>query len=126
MRRIDTVRENFQNALRSLNDAVTQAKTDLENDGVIQRFEFTCELFWKLLKIHLENEGIVAHTPKECFRQAYRIGLLGEEERFVRMVEDRNLSVHLYNQRASREVIGRIKDIHIRSVNETLDKLKEG
>ena len=45
--------ENFQRALNRLDEAVQRAKDDLDKDGVIQRFEFTIELLWKVLKVIL-------------------------------------------------------------------------
>ena len=52
--------ENYQSAVAQLNTAVVQYQnTDLDiiKEGVIQRFEFTHELAWKLMKDILQNEG---------------------------------------------------------------------
>ena len=113
MKRLDQIKDDFRNALTSLEDAVSRAKSDLEIDGAIQRFEFTYELFWKLLKAHLQREGIVANTPRECFKEAYKLGLLGDEEAALKMIDDRNMTVHLYDKESSRAIFERIRTVHV-------------
>jgi len=112
MKRLEQIKGDFHNALVSLEEAVSQAKSDLEIDGAIQRFEFTYELFWKLLKVYLQQEGIVANTPRECFKESYKLGLLGDEEKALKMIDDRNLTVHLYDKDASRVIFERVKFVH--------------
>jgi hypothetical protein len=52
---------NFQFALKNLSDAISLSKerelSKLETQGLIQSFEFTHELSWKVLKDFLENQG---------------------------------------------------------------------
>lgn len=93
MKRFDQVRGDFQNALNALEQALGIAQSDLEVDGALQRFEFTFELFWKTLKLHLDQEGIIVGTPKQCFKEAYRLGLIRDEASALRMLDDRNLTV---------------------------------
>lgn len=59
MKRFEQVRADFESALKTLEEALDVAQSDLEVDGALQRFEFTFELFWKTLKLHLELEGII-------------------------------------------------------------------
>ncbi|MEW5766292.1 MAG: nucleotidyltransferase substrate binding protein [bacterium] len=50
-------------------------------DAAIQRFEYTFEAIWKFLKEYLkQEEGIMCNSPKSCFREAFSLGLLTEEE----------------------------------------------
>ena len=41
-------------------------------DATIQRFEFTVELFWKLLKYILESKGVEVQYPKDVTRGVSR------------------------------------------------------
>ena len=118
MKRLEQVREDFEKALKALEESVVEAESDLEIDGVIQRYEFTYELLWKLLKLYLEREGILAKTPRECFKEAFRLGLLMNEEQSLKMIDDRNMSVHLYDRVLSREVYQRIKLHYIKIFRE--------
>ena len=61
--------EKLNNAFNKLKEGVELSSTELEKDGVIQRFEFTFELLWKRLKIYLNYKGILAKTPRDCFQE---------------------------------------------------------
>lgn len=105
--------KNYERALQRLGEAVDDAESELEIDGVIQRFEFTFELFWKVLKTHLEREGILCQSPRACLKEAFRLNLVDDEEIALRMLEDRNDTMHLYDEEASRAVYNRIKSLYL-------------
>jgi len=125
MKRLEQVKEDFEKALKALEESVVEAESDLEIDGLIQRFEFTYELLWKLLKLYLEQEGIIAKTPRECFKEAFRLGLLMNEEQSLKMIDDRNMSVHLYDRVLSREVYQRIKLHYVKIFREIFTRINE-
>ena len=124
MERMEQIRKDFENALMRLEEAVQKAVTDLEIDGAIQRFEFTFELFWKLLKMYLETQGFISLSPKACFKDAYRIGLLQNQEIVIKMLEDRNLSVHTYDHKISRKIFERIKKEYVTLFRHVLQVIK--
>ena len=124
MKRLEQIESDFGKALKALEEALSQAESDLEVDGAIQRFEFTYELFWKLLRAYLQQEGIVVNTPKECFKEAYGLGILNSEDIALRMVDDRNLTVYLYDKETSREVFDRIKSLYIAFYREAFDRIR--
>ena len=68
----------FESAFIKLKEGADRAKDELEEDGVIQRFEFTFELFWKALKIFLQEKGILARTPRDVFKEAFGQGVTKE------------------------------------------------
>lgn len=124
MKRLEQIESDFAKALKALEEAASEAKSDLEVDGAIQRFEFAYELFWKLVRAYLQQEGIVANTPKECFKEAYRLGVLNNEEAAFRLVDDRNLTVHIYDMKTSREVFDRIKSLYTGFYREAFDRIR--
>ena len=88
-----------QAALATLDDAVRMSFSVIVRDASIQRFEYSFESLWKLLKGYLEQqEGIVCNSPKSCFREALLVGLLSAEETemCLAMTDDRNLTSHTY------------------------------
>lgn len=106
--------EKFRKALNRLNEGVKKkAKDQLDNDGVIQRFEFTFELMWKTLRLFLLSEGIITNSPREALKEAFRFGLISDEECFIDMLEDRNQTSHIYSEENSKSILNRIKKSYL-------------
>lgn len=125
MKKFNYILSNFENALARLSEAVKETKTELEKDGVIQRFEFTFELSWKLMKVYLENQGIICDSPKSCLKGAFEVRLIDDEKNWLKMLEDRNLSVHIYNKKTAVEIFKRIKKYYVREFKSLLEKIKK-
>lgn len=103
---------DLRRALETLDAAIQQVPslTELERDGLIQRFEYSYELTWKTAKRWLEDQGIEAHSPKSVFRELRAVDIIDEEHlaRCFAMIVDRNLVAHTYNQRLAGELASRI------------------
>ena len=78
-------------------------------DASIQRFEFTIELFWKLLKRILDAKGVDVRYPKDVLQEAYSGGLIDDEKVWLSMLKDRNLTSHTYNEDLADEIYEHIK-----------------
>lgn len=94
--------DNFQRAMHQLTLAielkVQRPLSDLEQQGLIQGFEFTHELAWNVLKDYLEMEGIQGLVgSRSTVREAFKRGLVADGEAWMDMIEKRNLSSHTYN-----------------------------
>ena len=94
---------SFQRALANLTSAVrlreTRALSELEQQGLIQAFEFTHELAWNVMQDYLQSLGqtkVIA--SRDSTRAAFKAGLIFEGEIWMDMVESRILSVHTYNR----------------------------
>jgi nucleotidyltransferase substrate binding protein (TIGR01987 family) len=116
--------KGIKDAFIKLKEGAEAAEDELDKDGVIQRFEFTFELLWKVLKIFLEDSGIEVKTPKESLKQAFKIGWLGEEKVFLDMLEDRNKTSHIYDKETSEEIFERIKTTYLLAMENLLERLK--
>ena len=116
--------ENFSKALKKLKEAVKKAKTDIEIDGTIKRFEFTFELSWKAIKDVLYESGIRCVSPKGCLKEAYAAELIDKEDTWLSMLADRNLSVHIYDEHISREIFGRIKELYVRAFEHLEERIE--
>ncbi len=114
----------FQKALKQLEEGAKQAKDQLDNDGVIQRFEFTFELAWKTIKLFLVNEGIITKSPKEALKEAFKFGLIKDEESFLDMLYDRNQASHIYSEEMSRDMVIRIKNEYLTALKKLSEELK--
>lgn len=116
---------NFEKALNKLKEGITIARDELDKDGIIQRFEFCFELFWKTLKNFLKFSGIECDSPRSSIKEAFKTGIVEDDEIFLDMLEDRNLSSHIYDDKISQEIFERIKNVYINSFEKTLKNLKE-
>ena len=116
---------SFESAFERLKESVEIAVDELDRDGVIQRFEFTFELLWKVLKIFLEEEGIICKTPKECLKEAFKINWIDGEKIFLTMLEDRNKTSHIYDKSVAEEIFGRIKEKYAGAIEKVAEKLRE-
>jgi len=95
--------DNFQRALHQLTQAMAlkaqRPLSDLEQQGLIQGFEFIHELAWNVLKDYLEMEGIQGLVgSRSTAREAFKRGLVLDGEVWMDMIEKRHLSSHTYNQ----------------------------
>ena len=95
--------DNYGRALQTLRNAAELAAqrplSELEQQGLIQGFEFTHELAWNLLKDFLEAQGIAGLIgSRDAIRTAFKNGLLEEGETWMEMIKARNLSSHTYQQ----------------------------
>lgn len=112
--------EKMERAAASLREGAVKARSRLEKDGAIQRFEFTFEVFWKGIKVILEDEGLVCKTPKDCLQAAFRIGLIEDEGLFLRILKDRNRMSHIYGEKESKAIFHRIKKKYASGLAEAL------
>ena len=71
----------------------------LEKEGIIQRFEYTFELAWKVLKDKMEFDGLELNqiSPKAVVRQAFQAKYISDADCWMRMIGDRNLMSHTYD-----------------------------
>lgn len=91
--------ENFQKALALSKQLVNQEdKNRAETEGMIQRFEYTFELAWKLMKDYLEDGGLIISLPRECIREAFATGMIENGELRIGMPDTRNIMAHTYNE----------------------------
>ena len=109
--------ENFQRALSTLQRAIGLAQrrplSELEEQGLIQAFEFTHELSWLLIRDFLVDQGVAGISgSREAVREAVARQLLpqGQESVWMAMIRSRNLTSHTYNPAVAREIAELIVD----------------
>ncbi|HEX9873493.1 MAG TPA: nucleotidyltransferase substrate binding protein [Deferrimonas sp.] len=96
--------DDYLKALKQLEKAVAQPKNEFIRDSVIQRFEFTHELAWKMLKLQLEAEGLIVRTPRETLQEALQAGLIEDGNLWSDMQKMRNLTSHTYHEQLAEDV----------------------
>ena len=94
---------NYSKAFSELQDGLKltneRVLTKLEQQGLIQGFEYTHELAWNLLKDYLEFQGHVGLIgSRDTTREAFKRGLIDDGETWMEMIKSRNLTSHAYNR----------------------------
>ena len=115
--------EKALDALKVALDAPMQ-ESKISVDATIRRFKLSIELFLKLLKRILATKGVEAQYPKDVLRQAYAGKLINNEEQWLAMLADRNLTSHTYNEDLAMEIYLRIQK-HYPTLKATFDTLKK-
>lgn len=95
-------------ALAQLKAGVAEMKNDLDRDGVIQRFEFTFELVWKVIQEYAMEEGLEVASPREAFRTAADLGLIKDPVVWFEFLKDRNRTTHLYDEKEAKDVVSHL------------------
>lgn len=85
--------------LRSALENGPAALNDLEKEGAVQRFEYTVELGWKVVKDYLEFSGahLSSVTPRSVVKVAFASLLIVYGQLWVDMLDHRNALSHKYD-----------------------------
>ncbi|MBS1685809.1 MAG: nucleotidyltransferase substrate binding protein [Bacteroidetes bacterium] len=118
---------NYRKALQKLDKAVTVLKhnepdededyaaiKEMLKEGLIQRFEYTHELAWNVMKDYAEYQGATNIAgSRDATRQAFAMQLITQPEQWMNMLQSRNLTTHTYNADTADEIYTKIvKDYH--------------
>ncbi|KKQ32610.1 MAG: Nucleotidyltransferase substrate binding protein, HI0074 family [candidate division TM6 bacterium GW2011_GWF2_37_49] len=84
----------------------------MHRDSVIQRFEYSIDLFWKYIKKYLEDANALSgmKLPADVIRTAYSLELLSADdaETILQMIKDRNLTSHIYVEEIAEDLVADI------------------
>lgn len=88
--------QNYGKALSQLNKFLTKTElNELEEQGIIQSFEYTHELAWKTKKDFLLSRGVSnLYGSKDTAREAFKLGLIESGDVWMDMIKSRNLTSH--------------------------------
>jgi len=126
--------KNFVKAFSQLKEAVQLAQqrpiSKLEEQGLIQAFEYTHELAWNTMKDFLEEQGIRnLYGSKDVTRKAFKTGLIENGEAWMEMIKSRNLTSHTYDEAVASEIVSAILESYFaefEALKATLEELKQG
>ncbi len=121
---------NFNKALTQLKNAVELAQerelSELEQQGLVQAFEFTHELAWKTLKDFLEYRGNSdIYGSKDATRKSFKLGLLENGEIWMAMIQSRNQTSHTYNEEIVKKIVAAIEKDYFGEFEKLQIKLNE-
>ena len=115
---------NFEKSYKLLDQYINQPiETELERAGIIQFFEISFELSWKVMKDYLEAQELQAKSPRETIKQAYQIGLIDDGHIWIDALADRNLTVHTYDEKLAEKMVKDIIQIYFPELKKLYEKL---
>jgi nucleotidyltransferase substrate binding protein (TIGR01987 family) len=123
--------QNFERAFLLLKstfkDKPLSEMSDLEKEGVVQRFEYTFELAWKTIKDYLEYTGIVLEqiTPRQVIKQAFAAKIITDGTQWIEMLGHRNLMSHTYNKETFNNAVNAIANPYVKKIDQVYLLLKE-
>lgn len=101
---------NFKKVLKLYSEAVSPKMSRLEEEGLIQRFEYTFELAWKCLQDVLQERGYAnVRGPRPVIEQAFQDGLITDGPIWMEMLKARNETTHLYDPATFDSIIKNVK-----------------
>jgi len=112
MEKIKALTGDTKRALTTFKEILNEPFSIIVRDAAIQRFEYSFEAIWKLLKEYLnKKEGIICNSPKSCFREAFNVQILDENEtiKALEMTDDRNLTSHAYIEKVAQKIFERLE-----------------
>ncbi|MDA7704911.1 nucleotidyltransferase substrate binding protein [Rickettsiales bacterium] len=103
---------NYQKALSMLSKFIQKTDlNELEEQGLIQSFEYTHELAWKTLADFIKDSGnSKIYGSKDAAREAFNLGLISNGAIWMDMIVSRNMTSHTYNEETTIKIISAIKN----------------
>lgn len=118
--------ENFDKSYKLLNKYSKQPiTTELERAGIIQFFEMTFELAWKVLKDYLEAQEYLVKSPRETVKQAFQIGLIDNGHIWMDALSNRNLTTHTYDEELANKMTNEIITMYLPELDKMYEKLSK-
>lgn len=107
--------QNYQKALGWLEASLAIPTPDvIQRAGMVQFFEMTFELGWKLAKDFLEEQGFTdVSTPRAVLKKAFEVGLIEDGRGWLEGLDDRNLTSHTYDEAVASKVENLIRDHYL-------------
>ncbi len=120
---------NFVKAFTQLKEAVELAEqrqlSKLEEQGLIQAFEYTHELAWNTLKDFLEDRGVTnIYGSRDATRESFKTGLIENGEAWMAMIDSRNQTTHTYNQETVAKIVSAVIHVYFAEFEELKVRLE--
>ncbi|NUU99670.1 nucleotidyltransferase [Marinitoga sp. 1154] len=121
--------KNFKKVLNQLSNAVKLSKerelSILEKQGLIQSFEYTHELAWKILKDFFENKGnFNIYGSRDAIREVFKNGIIINGDIWMKMILSRNLTSHTYDESTADEIVDLIINLYYDEFKKLIQKLE--
>lgn len=128
---VQYIQKNFVQESDQLNETELSFVLDeIVKEGLIQRFEYTHELAWNVMKdyAHFQGNTEVAGS-RDATREAFQLQLITDGKLWMDMIGSRNKTSHTYNEETAEEIYGKILKSYFPALSEfqsTMEKIRSG
>jgi len=118
--------ENYEKSFLLLKESLfIKSPSLLERVGIIQFFETSFELAWKLMKDYLEYMGYDIRSPRDSIKTGSQVNIIIDGDLWLDALMDRNLTVHTYDEAIANEVYLKIKNTYSLLLEYLYNKFKD-
>jgi nucleotidyltransferase substrate binding protein (TIGR01987 family) len=116
----------INNSLDSNNEDLESVLDEMIKEGLIQRFEYTHELAWNVMKDYAEYQGNTnVGGSRDASREAFKLNLITEGQIWMEMISSRNKTSHTYNEDTANEIYAKILNSYYQAFLEFKNKMQE-
>jgi nucleotidyltransferase substrate binding protein (TIGR01987 family) len=103
---VDYIHKNFEVENDNIEDEILD---EMVKEGLIQRFEYTHELAWNVMKDYAEYQGnSTIGGSRDASREALQLKIISNGEIWMDMIQSRNKTSHTYNEETANEIYSKI------------------
>lgn len=119
---------NYKRALSQLEKFIAKGQlNELEEQGLIQAFEYTHELAWNVLRDYLREQGkFDINGSRDATREAFKLDLIQDGDSWMDMIKDRNRTSDTYNKATADMIAKNITERYFAlyiTLRETMERL---
>lgn len=99
---------------------------EIIKEGLIQRFEYTHELAWNVMKDFLSHAGNTnIYGSKDATKEAFSAALIVNGEVWMDMIKSRNKTSHTYNEETANDIYRKIIHEYYPEFNQFKNRMEE-
>lgn len=115
---LKNIKSNYEN-LKELDDITLE----VYRDSIIKKYETLEDLTWKLLSKIFKEDGLELNSPRGCYKQAFKCGLIKDMVVWNDILSARNTTAHIYDEDDYEQIKNDILDRYIDAIEDLLKKI---
>ncbi|MBB5326018.1 nucleotidyltransferase substrate binding protein (TIGR01987 family) [Anoxybacillus tepidamans] len=118
---------HLKNVISASQQATTEDKLmrEVYRDSIVKKYEILEDQLWKLLSKIFKASGLELHSPRACYRQAFKQGWIENIDIWNDILSSRNATAHIYNEEDYEQIKQKIVDEYVQQIEVLLQKIKE-
>jgi len=127
---VDFIKKDYSENVEIDKNELSKVLDEIIKEGLIQRFEYTHELAWKVMKDYCEYQGNSnVGGSRDAVREAFQLQLIPNGQLWMDMIGSRNKTSHTYNEETAEEIYSNIINSYYPAFLEfqkTMDEKRSG